>query len=408
MANQNASGTLMQASANLAASQAPADLATAFSSGFGMVVTEVEKENQKIQDEVNQFMGNLKTDIDFTTLDPEMEKAMRSYLVTAKNEYADLANTVARLDDASSPEYQKAVDRMNDIQREFSTLSAESSAYVQNRVTNADLLKGGAFSKGADPKITGTVASVYGLAGDKAKPSVVNGKLVFNVGGEEVKYADLKNIPGQATELADAILSKQAELSTQGRLLSPQEREYMGSQMTAAFKDPNALASILTDYEKQFPYSTTKEKFFKLRSEGNLDATALQEISNEVIESIMTGYDEASTYGKQQNDAELARKASMTSGKSSSKGSDKGGSTKPNRRQQNTTSLLEYEKNAFKPTPGQVGPSSGNEPIVITTSTGTPYDVQMINGKWLLSKGDEEWTYDTFEEMKAARTDLFE
>ena len=159
MAKQNASGTLMQASANLAASQAPADLATAFGSGFGMVVTEVEKENQKIQDEVNQYMGDLKTDIDFTTLDPEMEKAMRGYLVTAKNEYADLANTIARLDDASSPEYQKAVDRMNDIQREFSTLSAESSAYVQNRVTNADLLKGGAFSKGADPKLTGTVAS---------------------------------------------------------------------------------------------------------------------------------------------------------------------------------------------------------------------------------------------------------
>jgi hypothetical protein len=315
MANQNASGTLMQASANLAASQAPADLATAFSSGFGMVVTEVEKENQKIQDEVNQFMGNLKTDIDFTTLDPEMEKAMRGYLVTAKNEYADLANTIARLDDASSPEYQKAVDRMNDIQREFSTLSAESSAYVQNRVTNADLLKGGAFSKGADPKLTGTVASVYGLAGDKAKPSVVNGKLVFNVGGEEVKYADLQNIPGQATELADAILSKQAELSTQGRLLSPQERDYMGSQMTAAFKDPNALASILTDYEKQFPYSTTKEKFFNLRSEGKLDTAALQEISNEVIESIMTGYDEASAYGKQQNDAELARKAELAKGK---------------------------------------------------------------------------------------------
>ena len=404
MAKQNASGTLMQASANLAASQAPADLATAFGSGFGMVVTEVEKENQKIQDEVNQYMGDLKTDIDFTTLDPEMEKAMRGYLVTAKNEYADLANTIARLDDASSPEYQKAVDRMNDIQREFSTLSAESSAYVQNRVTNADLLKEGAFSKGADPKLTGTVASVYGLAGDKAKPSVVNGKLVFNVGGEEVKYADLKNIPGQATELADAILSKQAELSTQGRLLSPQERDYMGSQMTAAFKDPNALASILTDYEKQFPYSTTKEKFFKLRSEGKLDTAALQEISNEVIESIMTGYDEASAYGKQQNDAELARKASMASGK----GSDKSGTTKLNRRQQNTASLLEYEQDAFKPTPGQVGPAAGNEPIVITTSTGTPYDVQMINGKWLLSKGGEEWTYDTFEEMKAARTDLFE
>ena len=404
MAKQNASDTLMQASANLAASQAPADLATAFSSGFGAVVTEVEKENQKIQDAVNQYMGDLKTDIDFTTLDPEMEKAMRGYLVTAKNEYADLANTIARLDDASSPEYQKAVDRMNDIQREFSTLSAESKAYVQNRVTNADLLKGGAFSKGADPKLTGTVASVYGLAGDKAKPSVVNGKLVFNVGGEEVKYADLKNIPGQATELADAILSKQAQLSAQGRLLSPQEREYMGSQMTAAFKDPNALASILTDYEKQFPYSTTKEKFFKLRSEGKLDTEALQEISNEVIESIMTGYDEASAYGKRQNDAELARKASAAGGK----GSEKGGTTKPNRRQQNTASLLEYEQNAFKPTPGQVGPTSGNEPMVITTSTGTPYDVQMINGKWLLSKGGEEWTYNTFEEMKAARTDLFE
>ena len=100
--------------------------------------------------------------------------------------------------------------------------------------------------------------------------------------------------------------------------------------------------------------------------------------------------------------------AKPTSSKSGNGTPGETGTTKLNRRQQNTASLLEYEKQSFKPTPGLVGPSQGNKPMVITTSTGTPYDVQMINGKWLLSKGGEEWTYDTFEEMKAARTDLFE
>ena len=70
---------ILAASAKLAQSQIPADVAGEFMKTFSAGVEAYEKERAAIQNEVATFMGSLKTDKDFTSLSPEMEKATRSF-----------------------------------------------------------------------------------------------------------------------------------------------------------------------------------------------------------------------------------------------------------------------------------------------------------------------------------------
>ena len=111
------SSSLLTASAALAESKSSTLVLETVEQEFGKAIKMVEEEQQRVQDKVNGFMGDLKTDIDFTTLEPSMEKSVRSYLLEGKNEYSNLANELARLDDASDPRYQEIVDKMSNLQQ---------------------------------------------------------------------------------------------------------------------------------------------------------------------------------------------------------------------------------------------------------------------------------------------------
>ena len=130
---------LIAAAGALAKSQMPVDIAGEFMKTFMPAVQKAEKQRQAVQNEVAGYMANLKSDIDFTSLTPEMEKEVRRYLTESRNEYNELANMVARIDDHSSEEYQNGINRMNDIQREFATLAGELTTYNQEKVNTADM-----------------------------------------------------------------------------------------------------------------------------------------------------------------------------------------------------------------------------------------------------------------------------
>ena len=58
--------------------------------------------NKAIQNKVNRYMGNLKTDMDFTSFSPEETKTMRNFLMTQRSEYANAAKEAAKFDDTTS------------------------------------------------------------------------------------------------------------------------------------------------------------------------------------------------------------------------------------------------------------------------------------------------------------------
>jgi len=307
------SSSLLSASAALAESKSSTPVLEAVSESFGAAIKMVEEEQQRIQDKVNDYMGDLKTDIDFTTLDPAMEKQVRSYLLEGKNEYSSLANELAKMNDASDPRYQEIVDKMSNIQKGYSNLAAELASYNQNKITTAEQIRNGEFSKGTDQ--LGRVSSIYGLDGTKPTMSIKDGHLSFNVNGETVDYYKMKNLPGVATKVADSILGTQVELSKRGTAMTPQEKNRFARTIEDSLRNQDTLASILSDYPDELPFDDLREQFFDLRQQGKLDAEALKEIRTQVKERILKGYDEASALGvRNAKDKKASSSTSLSAG----------------------------------------------------------------------------------------------
>jgi len=238
---------------------------------------------------------------------------------------------------------------------------------------------------------------IYGLSENGVAPVIIdNGHLQFNVGGKIKRYDSMEDL--LRPDNTPLIIAEQAaNYSGLNREITQKELDFESAQLDTLFKNNKSFASLIFDAPKELELFEIREEYIKAREEGKLEEL-LPELKNRAKDIIINGYKDTALESKAAYDARTA----ATDSPNDPPNKDL------NRRQRNTASLLEYEKQAFKPTPGLVGANKSNDVIVITTSTGTPYDVQMINGKWLLSKGDEEWTYDTFDAMKAARTDLFE
>ena len=302
------SSSLLTASAALAESKSSTPVLETVAQEFGKAIKMVEEEQQRIQDKVNDSMGDLKTDIDFTTLEPSMEKEVRSYLLEGKNEYSNLANELARLDDASDPRYQEIVDKMSNIQRGYSNLAAELASYNQNKITTAEQIRNGEFSKGTDQ--LGRVSSIYGLDGTKPSMSIKDGHLSFNLNGETVDYYKMKNIPGVATKVASSILDTQVELSQRGTPMTPEEKKRYARTIEDSLRNQDTLASILSDYPDELVFTDLREEFFDLRSQGKLDAEALKNIRTQVKDRVLNGYEDANARGVRSAEQRARDKAS--------------------------------------------------------------------------------------------------
>jgi hypothetical protein len=296
---------ILAASAKLAQSRIPTDVAGEFIKTFSAGVEAYEKERQGIQNEVATYMRSLKTDIDFTSLSPEMEKATRGFLTQGKNEFNELANKVARIKDPSSEEYQNAVDRMNEIQREFSTLAGELSSYNQEKINTASNFEANAYSKGVANKDLMVHKNIYGLSEAGMAPvSIQKGHLNFNVDGELVRYDKVQGL-AMPSEIPVKIVENAATFSGYNRALTPQEVNAQSIYLDESLKDSATLASVLFDYQKELPFPEIQKEFLDARNNGTLEEK-LPDLIARTKDLILTGYQDAALEGKAAYDARIA------------------------------------------------------------------------------------------------------
>ena len=296
---------ILAASAKLAQSRIPTDVAGEFMKTFSAGVEAYEKEKAGIQNEVATFMRSLKTDVDFTSLSPEMEKATRSFLTQGKNEFNELANKVARIKDPSSEEYQNAVDRMNEIQREFTTLAGELSSYNQEKINTASNFEANAYSKGVANKDLMVHKNIYGLSEAGMAPvSIQKGHLNFNVDGELVRYDKVQGL-AMPSEIPVKIVENAATFSGYNRALTPQEVNAQSIYLDESLKDSATLASVLFDYKKELPFPEIQKEFLDARNNGTLEEK-LPDLIARTKDLILTGYQDAALEGKAAYDARIA------------------------------------------------------------------------------------------------------
>lgn len=300
MAKQNTQSGLIGASAALAQSQISGDYAADFMKTFGAATAEFEAERKAQQNEVKEWLGNLKTDIDFTLMSSEMEAAVRETLTLGKNEYAELANLVAKIKDPSSMEYKNAVDRMNEINREFQTLAKEVATYNQEKVNITNGIKSDQYSLVNDFSL---YKNIYGLQDSGVQNVTIDGgHLIFN----GTRYDSLKN-PIGVSELPGKVADKAVFYDSHNYAMTTREENAERITLNNAFKDNDAFGAFLLDIPAELEEIRMKEisdAYVAAKKDGTLN-DKIEELKSQAVDMIIQAYKDAALEGEARYKAKI-------------------------------------------------------------------------------------------------------
>ena len=94
-----------------------------------------KSERNAINQKVAGYIDALDTNVDITELTGTQQKAITNYLVKQRNEYADAASRIAKIDDPSSPMYSELRDKINGIQMSFKSLAGQVNSYKKDKAS---------------------------------------------------------------------------------------------------------------------------------------------------------------------------------------------------------------------------------------------------------------------------------
>ena len=240
---------------------------TASSAGGGGSAPQVDSriaKNKAIQNKVNRYMGNLKTDMDFTSFSPEETRTMRNFLMSQRAEYANAAKEAAKFDDTTSSEYMEYVDIMQGVNNSFKNMASQLGAYKKGKVEYAENQLDGMYSNG-NGDANSNAARIYGFAdedGDGMADIGVNapfkilagGNIGFDLDGQEVSYNNMQQPFLKDSKLALGILKDNETIynkGTQGGEINPEMLKSYEAKLTSDLQNEDALNSILYDFESE-------------------------------------------------------------------------------------------------------------------------------------------------------------
>ena len=203
---------------------------------------------EETKSRVNGYIDQLKSDIDLDGLTAEQQSSLRGFLVSERNKYAYAASEIAKIDDATDPEYQHYVDIMNGVNRSFQTLSNELKSYKDAKKSYVETHQADLYSNAASADEVQIAASLYGL--DPEVPAEFGvgegGHIKFNVGGVEQSYEDYKEPMLKDFKTMNALLTTTNEIYNAGNKLNDTKIQLLGTQVEAMLADPKSIQSILS------------------------------------------------------------------------------------------------------------------------------------------------------------------
>tara|TARA_R110000851_G_scaffold324578_1_gene491984 strand:+ start:2365 stop:3558 length:1194 start_codon:yes stop_codon:yes gene_type:complete len=220
--------------------------------------------NKAIQNKVNSYMNNLKTDMDFTSFSPEETRTMRNFLMSQRSEYANAAKAASKFDDTTSSEYMEYVDIMQGVNNSFKNMASQLGAYKKGKLDYAENQLDGMYSNG-NGEANSNAARIYGFADndkDGRKDIGVNapfkilkgGNLGFDLEGQEVAYNDMEQPFFKDSKLALGILKDNETIynkGTKGGEINPEMLESYRANLDDQLQNQNALKSLLYDFKSE-------------------------------------------------------------------------------------------------------------------------------------------------------------
>ena len=274
--------------------------------------------NKAIQTKVNRYMGNLKTDMDFTSFSPEETKTMRNFLMSQRSEYANAAKEAAKFDDTTSPEYMEYVDIMQGVNNSFKNMASQLGAYKKGKVEYAENQLEGMYSNG-NGDANSNAARIYGFAdedGDGMADIGVNapfkilagGNVGFDLDGQEVSYNNMQQPFLKDSKLALGILKDNESIynkGTQGGEINPEMLKSYEAKLTNDLQNEDALNSILYDFESELNVADIATRVTD-------NVLSLEDARTEVVKRLVNARKGVFAEGKKQYDIKQNKPAELT------------------------------------------------------------------------------------------------
>lgn len=117
------------------------------------------------KDAINQkvagYIDSLDTNVDVTELTEDQQKAVTTYLVDQRNEYAVAASQIAKIEDPSSPMYSELRDKINGIQMSFKNLAGQVNSYKKDKASYLKDFDNNLISDGNELSTLSESANLY-------------------------------------------------------------------------------------------------------------------------------------------------------------------------------------------------------------------------------------------------------
>tara|TARA_R110000803_G_scaffold205665_1_gene272506 strand:+ start:61 stop:1374 length:1314 start_codon:yes stop_codon:yes gene_type:complete len=264
--------------------------------------------NQKIQNRVNSFMNNLKTDMDFTSFSPEETKTIRNALVSSRTRYANAAMQASRLDDTTSPEYMGYVDIMQEENNTFKNMASQLDAYKKGKVDYATNQLEGLYSDG-NGEANANAAKIYGFAdidedgvADKGVSApfkiLARGNLGFDLDGQEVTYNNMPQPFLKDTQFLNTLNAKVESAYNAGiggKNNNPYAIKSYKQELETSLQNEDRLKSIIFD----FPAEADLKDIGVALDNNEIDLPTARQ---KVIDNLVKAREDAYTQGKKQYD----------------------------------------------------------------------------------------------------------
>jgi len=172
--------------------------------------------NQKVASYINQ----LNSDVDLTSLTETQQQSVNNFLVNGRNEYADIAVRLSKMDDPSSPQYMEDKNRLNSISRSFQNLSSQVKNYKNDKISYLKDFDESLLSDGNKADTVENAASVYTNEADFAV-NQSGGLMIWDNNNEDYKgYGEIEKPFLKDFQSADKILSMNEGIYKRGQELT--------------------------------------------------------------------------------------------------------------------------------------------------------------------------------------------
>jgi hypothetical protein len=202
----------------------------------GQEALEISRNNDKIErkainQKVSGYIDALDTNVDITELTETQQKAVTNYLVKQRNEYANAASMIAKIEDPSSPMYSELRDKINGIQMSFKNLAGQVNSYKKDKASYLKDFDNNLISDGNE---LGTLSESANLYTDGADLGVgAGGGLVFWNQNKET-YSSYNQMPKPFLKdfgAADQLLQMNSSVYSSGQALTGARKNMMRQKL---------------------------------------------------------------------------------------------------------------------------------------------------------------------------------